>query len=58
MITIGQDATGRWAWILRDSGGRFKASQDDYETGDAAFEDAAVMKLAYDTLLKKPLGGR
>jgi hypothetical protein len=41
VIITGQDATGRWAWMLLDDDGKYVASQDDYYSADAALTDAA-----------------
>lgn len=40
MIEIGQDALGRWAWLLRDKTGRVIASDDDYYEAQLALEAA------------------
>lgn len=40
-IEVGQDALGRWAWMIRDQHGRVLASDDDYHEAALAVEDAA-----------------
>ena len=37
---IGQDALGRWAWMIVDEDGRLVASDDDYWSADLAVEEA------------------
>lgn len=42
---VGQDARGRWAWMILDAAGRLVSSDDDYYTADLAVEAAlAQMK--------------
>ena len=40
MIEIGQDALGRWAFIVRAPDGSVIASDDDYYDGAACMEEA------------------
>lgn len=39
-IKLGQDARGRWAWMLFGIDGRLLASDDDYREAALAMEDA------------------
>lgn len=39
-IEIGQDARGRWAWMVFDDGGKLIASEDCYEQAAPAMKDA------------------
>jgi hypothetical protein len=39
-IEVGQDALGRWAWMLVEDKGRVLSSDDDYWTADLAMEEA------------------
>lgn len=39
-IEVGQDALGRWAWMIHDRHGRVIASDDDYHEAALAMEDA------------------
>jgi hypothetical protein len=39
-IEIGQDALGRWAWMLFDDRNRLIASDDDYREAALAMEAA------------------
>lgn len=39
-IEVGQDALGRWAWMIRDDQGRVISSDDDYWSADLAMEEA------------------
>lgn len=36
MIELGQDATGRWAYMIRDGKGNVIASDDDFESAEQA----------------------
>lgn len=36
IVELGQDATGRWAWMIRDQAGRVLASHDDYPNAESA----------------------
>lgn len=36
MIEIGQDAMGRWAFLIRDESGKVVASDDDFDTAEQA----------------------
>jgi hypothetical protein len=40
-IEVGQDALGRWAWIIWGTDGKCLASDDDYREAVLAMEDAA-----------------
>lgn len=44
-IAIGQDAIGRWAWMIHDGHGRLLASGDDYYVASLALE-AAMDKMS------------
>lgn len=37
-VEVGQDATGRWAWLIRESDGVIIDSDDDYPTAERALE--------------------
>jgi hypothetical protein len=39
-IEVGQDAQGKWAWMIRDDHGRVISSDDDYWSADLAMEEA------------------
>ena len=39
-ITIGQDATGRWAYMLRDSEGGVVSSHDNFDLAEMAMTAA------------------
>lgn len=49
-IEVGQDALGRWAWMIVDGRGRVISSDDDYWTADLAMEEALAQ-------LKRRAGG-
>lgn len=49
-IEAGQDALGRWAWIMRDTDGTMVASNDGYADAATAIESALR---CYDTLQRE-----
>lgn len=48
MIEIGQDALGRWAWMIRDEAGSVIASADDYYEAQLAMEAALARRRELD----------
>ncbi len=58
-IEVGQDALGRWAWMIRDAEGRVLASDDDYHEAALAMEAAArQLRTMTETERMKRGGGR
>lgn len=58
-IEVGQDALGRWAWMIIGADGRVIASDDDYREAALAMEAAAgQLRVLNQTERLKRGGGR
>lgn len=55
-IEIGQDALGRWAWMIIDDSGVCAASDEDYREASLAMEEATNQMRLLEKRVRRKAG--